>query len=397
MRRLWLIFTQAVTISVAALFVVGTLKPAWVHGDDPAAPSTVTIVEAAMAPAPVSPANAPAGVSYAKAAKRALPAVVHIYTRQAARVPNHPLMNDPLFRNFFSTPERTGLGSGVIVDPQGFVLTNNHVIENADEIEAVLNDGRKFKARLIGRDPETDLAVLRLAMADSLPVIAFAPANSLAVGDVVLAIGNPFGIGQTVTMGIASALGRNHLGINTFENYIQTDAAINPGNSGGALVDGTGRLVGINTAIYSYASSNGTSDAYSPQGGGLGIGFAIPVSIARKVLEQIIANGSVVRGWVGIEMREITPELAKLFDLASENGLLIYSVLGDSPADKSGVKPGDVLLAVEGQEVRAPHKMLDLVASLPPGRVATFRLLRGNRKIELKIPVGRRPPPLAMR
>ena len=396
MRRLWLIFTQTVTISVAVLFVVGSLKPEWLHRDGPVTLPTVTIVEATTAP-PVSTlsSNELSTVSYAGAAQQALPAVVHIYTRQTARVPDHPLMNDPIFRHFFSTPERTGLGSGVIVDPQGYVLTNNHVIENADEIEAVLNDGRKFEARLIGRDPETDLAVLKLADATSLPAIAFAPADSLTVGDVVLAIGNPFGIGQTVTMGIASALGRNQLGINTFENYIQTDAAINPGNSGGALIDGAGRLVGINTAIYSRA--NNTRGVDSPSGGGLGIGFAIPVSIARKVLEQIIMNGEVVRGWVGIEMREITPEFAESFNLASRHGVLISSVLHGSPADKSGVQPGDVLVAINGQEVLAPREMLDLVASLPPGQVAAFRLLRGNRKIELKIAVGRRPTPLAVR
>lgn len=391
MRRLWLIFTQAVTISVAALFVVASLKPEWLRGNSPAAAPLVTVLETASLPREMLPADNPDAVSYAGAARRALPTVVHIYTRQAARVPDHPLMNDPVFRHFFSTPERAGLGSGVIIDPQGFVLTNNHVIEDADEIEAVLNDGRKFEARLIGRDPETDLAVLRLIDAQSLPVIAFAPANSLAVGDVVLAIGNPFGIGQTVTMGIASALGRNHLGINTFENFIQTDAAINPGNSGGALVDGAGRLVGINTAIYS--RSNGSRGANAPSGGGLGIGFAIPVSIARKVLEQIISNGEVVRGWVGIEMREITPEFAQTFGFASVRGVLIYSVLHGSPADKSGVQPGDVLVAVDGQEVQAPREMLDIVASLPPGQLAAFRLLRGKKTIELKIPVGRRPPP----
>ncbi|MCL2589654.1 MAG: trypsin-like peptidase domain-containing protein [Betaproteobacteria bacterium] len=395
MRRLWLVFTQTVTISVAVLFVVGTLKPEWVHRDGSATLSTVTIVEAATPLTPLPSGTKSNGVSYAEAARRALPAVVHIYTRQTAKVPDIPLMDDPVFRHFFSIPERTGLGSGVIIDPQGFVLTNNHVIENADEIETVLNDGRKFEARLIGRDPETDLAVLRLTNAGSLPAIAFAPADSLAVGDVVLAIGNPFGIGQTVTMGIASALGRNHLGINTFENYIQTDAAINPGNSGGALIDGAGRLVGINTAIYSH--SNGTRSVDSPPGGGLGIGFAIPVSIARKVLEQIIAHGEVVRGWIGIEMREITPELAESFDLPSSHGVLIYNVLDDSPADKSGVLPGDVLVAINGQEVQVPRVMLDLVASLPPGQIATFRLLRKDKKIELKIPVGRRPTPLVMR
>ncbi|MCL2874929.1 MAG: trypsin-like peptidase domain-containing protein [Betaproteobacteria bacterium] len=395
MRRLWLIFTQAVTISVAVLFAVGTLKPEWMPRNGAPAQPTVTIVEATTVPASASPASKPSGVSYAEAAQRALPAVVHVYTRQTAKVPNHPLMKDPIFRHFFSTPERIGLGSGVIIDPQGFVLTNNHVIENADEIETVLNDGRKFEARLIGRDPETDLAVLKLANASSLPAIAFAPADSLAVGDVVLAIGNPFGIGQTVTMGIASALGRSHLGINTFENYIQTDAAINPGNSGGALIDGAGRLVGINTAIYSRA--NGTRNIDSPSAGGLGIGFAIPVSIARKVLEQIITHGEVVRGWIGIEMREITPELAETFNLPSAHGVLIYSVLEGSPADQSGVQPGDVLVAIDGQEVKIPRAMLDLVASLPPGRISTFRLLRKNKKIDLKIPVGRRPTPLAIR
>lgn len=392
MRRLWLIFAQAVAISVAAVFVVGTLKPEWVPRNDPDTPSTVTIVEATIPPT----ASMPGSVSYAEPARRALPAVVHIYTRQTAKLPNHPLMNDPIFRHFFSTPERTGLGSGVIIDPQGFVLTNNHVIENADEIEAVLNDGRKFEARLIGRDPETDLAVLKLANVDALSAIAFAPADSLAVGDVVLAIGNPFGIGQTVTMGIASALGRNHIGINTFESYIQTDAAINPGNSGGALIDGAGRLVGINTAIYSrYDDAPNHADA--PSGGGLGIGFAIPVSIARRVLEQIITHGEVVRGWVGIEMREITPESAESFDLPSAHGVLIYSVLDGSPADKSGILPGDVLVAIDGQEIQDPREMLNLVASLQPGQVTTFRLLRKDKKIELKLSVGRRPTPLAMR
>jgi len=390
MRRLWLFFAQTVTISVAVMFVLSTLKPEWVAGDGPA--STVTIVEATLPP--TSSTGESSTLSYAGAAQRALPAVVHIYTRQTARIPDHPLMNDPVFRHFFSTPERTGLGSGVIVDPQGFILTNNHVIEGADEIEAVLNDGRKFEARLIGRDPETDLAVLRLANANALPAIAFAPADSLTVGDVVLAIGNPFGIGQTVTMGIASALGRNHLGINTFENYIQTDAAINPGNSGGALIDSAGRLVGINTAIYSRSSN--TRGVDSPAGG-LGIGFAIPVSIARMVLEQIIMHGEVIRGWVGIEMREITPELAESLGLASERGILISSVLNGSPADRSGVQPGDVLVAIDGQEVQIPREMLDLVASLPPGKAAVFRLLRGSKKIELKILVGRRPRPVAVR
>jgi len=382
MRRLWLIFAQAVTVSVAALFVVATLKPDWL-GKESKPSGAVTVIESHT---PTASSEAATG-SYAPAAQRALPAVVHIYTRQTAKTPNHPLMNDPIFRHFFGSPERNGLGSGVIVSAQGHVLTANHVIEGADEIEVVLNDGRKFDARIVGRDPETDLAVLKLDADAEVPAIAFAPADSLAVGDVVLAIGNPFGIGQTVTMGIASALGRQHLGMNAFENYIQTDAAINRGNSGGALVDSAGRLVGINTAIYSTSSN----------GGSLGIGFAIPVSMARRVLEQIVANGAVVRGWVGVEMREITPEIAASFDLPADKGVLIYSVLNGSPAAQAGVRPGDVLLSVDGQDVRASRDMLDRVAALAPGQQASFRLLRGGKEIELKITVGRRPAPAPAR
>jgi len=385
MRRLWLIFAQTVTISVAALFVVGTLKPGWLH-NGAASPDNAVIVPEAPPSATNGQSTTAAG-SYAPAAQRALPSVVHIYTRQAAKVPNHPLANDPVFRHFFGTPERNGLGSGVIASPQGYVLTANHVIEGADEIETVLNDGRKFGARIVGRDPETDLAVIKLDTGAQLPAIAFAPADSLAVGDVVLAIGNPFGIGQTVTMGIASALGRQHLGMNAFENYIQTDAAINRGNSGGALVDSAGRLVGINTAIYSTSSD----------GGSLGIGFAIPVSMARQVLEQIIANGEVARGWIGVEMREITPEAAASFGLPTDSGVLIYSVLNGSPASQGGIMPGDVLLAIDGESVQTPDNLLDLIAALPPGRPVTFRLLRARKEIELKIMVGRRPAPAAWR
>ncbi|MDR3086668.1 MAG: trypsin-like peptidase domain-containing protein [Azoarcus sp.] len=377
MRRLWLIFAQAVTISVALLFVVNTLKPEWMRGRIAPTPVATVRVETAARP----PAVETAGIrSYAEAAKRALPSVVHIYTRQTVKIPNHPLMDDS-FRRFLGAPERNGLGSGVIAGTEGYVLTNNHVIEGADEIEVVLNDERKFSAKLIGRDPETDLAVLKLDAGDTLPAIAFAPADSLTVGDPVLAIGNPFGIGQTVTMGIASALGRDHLGINTFENYIQTDAAINPGNSGGALIDSAGRLVGINTAIYSRSGSS------------LGIGFAIPVSTARKVLEQIIAHGEVVRGWVGVEMREITPEHAATFGLPESRGVLIRSVLRGSPADKGSIQPGDILLAIDGHRVQEPRSMLDLVASLPPGQTAVFLIRRNDEEIEQKIVVGRRPTP----
>jgi serine protease DegS/serine protease DegQ len=382
MRRLWLIFAQAVTISVAGLFVLSTLKPGWLRDTAPA--SVVAILEA---PADSSP-RAPAAGSYATAAQRSMPAVVHIFTSKAGVSPSHPLLDDPVFRHFFgerpnngASQRPSGLGSGVIVSPDGYIVTNNHVIETASQIEIALNDGRKFAARLIGRDPETDLAVLKIDTDARLPVITLAGGDALNVGDVVLAIGNPFGVGQTVTMGIVSALGRSQLGINTFENYIQTDAAINPGNSGGALVDNAGNLVGINTAIYSRS------------GGSLGIGFAIPVSIARNVLEQIVASGEVVRGWVGVEIQDITPELAESFGLRDTHGALIAGVLRASPADRAGIRPGDVLIAVDGASVRDPRAMLDMVAALPPGRDASFLVLRGDKEVELKVAVGRRPTP----
>ncbi len=386
MRRLWLIFAQAVTISVAGLFVLSTLKPEWLRDTAPA--SVVAILEAPSADGE----RPPAAGSYAAAAQRSMPAVVHIFTSKAGVAPGHPLLDDPVFRHFFGerpnngpSQRQSGLGSGVIVSPDGYIITNNHVIETADQIEIALNDGRKFGARLIGRDPETDLAVLKIDTDGQLPVITLAASDALSVGDRVVAIGNPFGVGQTVTMGIVSALGRSQLGINTFENYIQTDAAINPGNSGGALVDNSGNLVGINTAIYSRS------------GGSLGIGFAIPVSIARNVLEQIVATGEVTRGWVGVEIQDITPELAESFGLADTRGALIAGVLRASPADRAGIKPGDVLIAVGGETVRDPKAMLDLVAALPPGRRASLLVRRGDREVELTVEVGRRPTPAPSR
>ncbi|WP_435750497.1 Do family serine endopeptidase [Thauera sp. AutoDN2] len=386
MRRLWLIFAQAVTVSVAVLFVLNTLKPEWLRTATPA--SVVAILEAPDN----GEARAQATSSYANAAQRSMPAVVHIFTTSAGRGQRHPLFDDPLFRHFFGDrPQQergqreAGLGSGVIVSPEGYVLTNNHVIETADAIEVALNDGRKFSARLIGRDPETDLAILRIETDEPLPVITFSGTDSLTVGDVVLAIGNPFGVGQTVTMGIVSALGRSQLGINTFENYIQTDAAINPGNSGGALVDSRGDLVGINTAIYSRS------------GGSLGIGFAIPVSIVRDVLQQIVASGEVVRGWVGVEIQDLTAELAASFGHPDANGALIAGVLRGSPADRGGVRPGDILIAVDGRSVRDPRAMLDMVAALPPGRKSGFTVKRNGEQLELTVEVGRRPTPASTR
>src|SRR5205809_1415580 len=303
MYRLWLIFSQAATIAVAALFVVSTFRPEWLPARAGAqVPRSITQPSSA-GPMQVAARAGPAPASYYDAVQRATPSVVNIFTSKEVRAPRHPLLNDPIFRRFFGdqlpdeAQRAASLGSGVIVSSSGYVLTNHHVVEAADEIEVALADGKRLLAKVVGNDPETDLAVLRLD-AQNLPAISFGSSDALRVGDVVLAIGNPFGVGQTVTSGIVSALGRTGLGINTFENFIQTDAAINPGNSGGALVDAAGNLIGINTAIFSRS------------GGSMGIGFAIPVSTAKMVLEQIVRSGSVTRGWIGVEVQEIAPPVA---------------------------------------------------------------------------------------
>ncbi|UCV11004.1 Do family serine endopeptidase [Dechloromonas denitrificans] len=377
MQRLWLIFAQTVTIAVAILFVVTTLKPEWI-GQRPA---VVALQEAPLS----GDGEGRAPGSYRDASRAALPSVVHIYTTQEIKQQRHPLFEDPIFRHFFGDrPEgqaqrNSGLGSGVIVSANGYILTNYHVIEAADDIQVSLNDGHTYKARVVGSDPESDLAILQIK-ADKLPAITFGQMDSLRVGDVVLAIGNPFGVGQTVTMGIVSALGRSHLGINTFENFIQTDAAINPGNSGGALVDVNGNLVGINTAIYSRT------------GGSHGIGFAIPVSSAKSIMEQIIQNGTVTRGWIGVEAQEITAELAESFGLPDTEGALIAGVVRGSPADSAGIRPGDVLLAVSGKAVKDPQVMLDLIAALKPDERSSFRLRRDKTIVELPVKIGKRPP-----
>ena len=384
MRRLWLIFAQTVTVSLAVVFVVSTLKPEWLGRGN--APSVIALHEA-----PSNGDNTPPPASFREPARRALPAVVHIYTTQKVKPQRHPLFDDPIFRHFFgerpeAEPQRnSGLGSGVIVSANGYVLTNYHVVERADQIEVALNDGRALPARVVGSDPETDLAVLQLLAEKGrelkLPAITLGNMDNVVVGDVVLAIGNPFGVGQTVTMGIVSALGRSHLGINTFENFIQTDAAINPGNSGGALVDSRGHLVGINTAIYSRS------------GGSLGIGFAIPVSTVRNVMEQIIRTGTVTRGWIGVEAQEMTAELAESFGLTEANGALISGVLRGSPADVGGIRPGDILQAVGGKPVKDPQAMLDLIAALQPGESVSFKLRRKKSAYDTEIRIGKRPPP----
>jgi serine protease DegQ len=376
MRKLWLIFAQTATVALAVLFILTTLKPEWL----PQRGQGAQVVELKQAAQPLAARPG----SYSDAVRKAAPAVVSIFTSKEVKAQRHPFSNDPLFRRFFGDdtggePQRaSGLGSGVIVSAQGYILTNHHVVEAADEIEVALADGTKLRAKAIGSDPDSDLAVLQVQSAN-LPSVTFGEAENLRVGDVVLAIGNPFGVGQTVTMGIVSALGRSGLQINTFENFIQTDAAINPGNSGGALTDANGNLIGINTAIYSRS------------GGSLGIGFAIPVSTARQVMEQIIATGGVTRGWIGVEAQEITPELAESFRLQSTSGVLIAGVLRAAPAEKAGVKPGDILLAIQGKPVKDPASMLNLVAALKPGDNATLRVRREQKEIELQLQVGKRP------
>ncbi len=383
MRRLWLIFAQTATAALAVWFVLVTLKPEWAAGlRDGGRKVQVASTSVPMLETPAG--TVPNQGSYRNAAKRAMPSVVNIFTTKESRQPKNPLMDDPFFKRFFGEQQgdpdekQFSLGSGVIVSTQGYVLTNNHVVEAADEIEVALADGRKAVAKVVGADPETDLAVIKIDL-PNLPAITLGHAEQSSVGDVVLAIGNPFGVGQTVTMGIISALGRNHLGINTFENFIQTDAAINPGNSGGALIDTNGNLLGVNTAIYSRS------------GGSLGIGFAIPVTTVKNVMESIIANGQVVRGYIGVEPQDITPELAESFGLATKSGTIIAGVVRGGPADKAGVKPGDILMAVEGKTVADTTEMLNLIAQLTPGAKAKVTVLRKSQQSVLDVIVGKRP------
>ena len=385
MYRLWLIFSQATTVAVAVLFVVSTFRPEWLPARNSAGFAPVALVKETAASGTLR-ARAD---SYSDAVQKATPSVVNIFTSKEVRTQRNPLFDDPLFRRFFGDGSASGedvrqratsLGSGVIVSEAGYILTNHHVVESADEIEIALADGKKLLARIVGNDPETDLAVLRVD-SEKLPSITFGTSDSLRVGDVVLAIGNPFGVGQTVTAGIVSALGRSGLHINTFENFIQTDAAINPGNSGGPLVDAQGNLVGVNTAIYSRS------------GGSMGIGFAIPASTAKLVMEQIIRSGSVTRGWIGVEVQEITPALAESFRLQDTRGAIIAGVLRGGPADKAGIKPGDVLREISGKPVADPAGMLNLVAALIPGSDARLKLYRKGEDVELKVLVGKRPKP----
>jgi serine protease DegQ len=378
MKRYWLLFSQWVTVLVAIWFVVATLQPDWLRSAKRSADG-MTLLQAPSG----SELSRPAG-SLSAPARQASPAVVSINTSQSNS--RRPQSQDPWFRFFHGDQEEqqpAGLGSGVIVSPEGHILTNNHVIEDADDIEVVLADGRKAVAKVIGTDPETDLALLKITL-DKLPVIVLGQTQHLQVGDIVLAIGNPFGVGQTVTSGIVSALGRSQLGINTFENFIQTDAAINPGNSGGALVDVHGHLMGINTAIYSRS------------GGNMGIGFAIPISTAQQVMQDLLQNGKVIRGWIGVEPQDLSAELAQTFQLPTEgpglpSGVVITGVLKNGPAASAGIRPGDVIVKVAGQPVRNVAELLTQVASLKPGTPAEVNIWRRQGEVSLRLTPAERP------
>ncbi len=381
MRKTWLLFSQTVTVLLAAYFVVATLKPQWL--DRRPTLSSIAVLEA---PGGDAQRSTTAVGSFSSAAKIASAAVVSINTSKAAA--KNPHADDPWFKFFYGDQGRSepqgGLGSGVIISASGYILTNNHVVEGADEIEVILNDTRKAKAKVIGTDPDTDLAILKIEL-DKLPVIVLGNSDALQVGDPVLAIGNPFGVGQTVTGGIVSALGRNQLGINTFENFIQTDAAINPGNSGGALVDVNGALMGINTAIYSRS------------GGSMGIGFAIPVSTAKQVLEGIVKDGQVTRGWIGVEPQALSAELLETFNVKAsvldKGGVIITGVLQNGPAAQAGIQPGDIITAVNGKAVANVTELLGAVASLKPGIAAPLTVLRKDSTSEIAVTPGTRQRP----
>lgn len=387
LRRFWLFFAQAVTVLLALMFIVATLKPQWLQRQGQLGKQLAAPIVALREVAP-GVGGAPAQSSYADAAQKAMPAVVNVFSSKDGSLPPDPRAKDPLFRYFFGDRNArrqqeepaANLGSGVIVSSEGYILTNQHVVDGADQIEVALADGRTATAKVIGSDPETDLAVLKINMTN-LPTITLGRSDQSRVGDVVLAIGNPFGVGQTVTMGIISALGRNHLGINTFENFIQTDAPINPGNSGGALVDVNGNLLGINTAIYSRS------------GGSLGIGFAIPVSTARNVLESIITTGTVTRGWIGVEPQDVTPEIAESFSLAQKSGAIVAGVLQGGPADKAGIKPGDILMSIDGEDITDTTKLLNVVAQIKPGTPAKVHVVRKGKELDVIVVIGKRPPP----
>ena len=357
-------------MSLLAGFVAAALVLTFYREPDP----VLNLVTDVGAKAPVS---GPA--SYAGAVNMAAPAVVNIFTTKVYRQSVSPIFNDPFFRHLFGDALRgqnrelmeNSLGSGVIVDSKGYIVTNNHVIADADQINVVLNDGKRLEARVVGTDPDSDIAVLKVD-SNKLPAITVGDSSNLRVGDVVLAIGNPFGVGQTVTMGIVSATGRNQLGITNFENFIQTDAAINPGNSGGALIDAHGRLVGINTAIF------------SKSGGSQGIGFAIPVDMVRGIMKQLVETGKVSRGWLGLGGQDVTAALAESFGLKDVQGVLVSNVFRGAAADRAGLRPGDVITMIDDNKVTSAFDIVNAIGTKRPGSEVVIRGWRGEQRLEVR-------------
>ncbi|MGZ5042346.1 MAG: trypsin-like peptidase domain-containing protein [Usitatibacter sp.] len=378
MRKLWLLFAQAVTLTLAAIFVVSLVKPQWLSWR-----TQVVEVREAQPGASITAVAASPRLTFSEAARKATPSVVNIAaTRQVKR--RNPILDDPALQRFFGDrlnvpPEsQLSLGSGVIVSHEGYILTNDHVVEGVSDIQVTLADGRVLPGKIVGTDPDTDLAVVRVAQSGLTP-ITFGISEQAKVGDIVLAIGDPFSVGQTVTMGIISATGRE-INSTPFGSFIQTDAAINPGNSGGALIDTNGNLIGINTLIFSRS------------GGYQGIGFAIPVSLAKRVMEQIIETGSVTRGWFGVEVAPVSPELAESLGLKATQGAIVGAIERGSPAEKSGMKLGDVIVAVAGKPVVDVSTTLNAIAAVAPGRAVPVRVVRRNREMDLDVMVGKRKP-----
>lgn len=379
-RSALLFFVQAVILGLALAFVTITLWPELLPT------RVVEIKQVERAPVVAAPAGAVTRNSFSAAVHKAAPAVVNINTSRVVALRPDPFFDDPVFRRFFggdfpSTPRKrleTSLGSGVIVSAPGYILTNHHVIDGAEAIQVSLRDGRNATAKVIGSDPESDLAVLKIDL-PNLPVISVGRSDRIEVGDIVLAIGNPFGVGQTVTMGIVSATGRSQLGISVFENFIQTDAAINPGNSGGALVDADGNLIGINTAIFSRT------------GGYQGIGFAIPASLAKDVLDQIVAHGRAIRGWLGVEAQTLTPELARALGLKQAEGAIVAALSAGGPAAQAGLQPGDVIVGLDGQTIQDAHQILMIVSKRKPGTPIKMDIVRKGERKSLQAQVGDRP------
>ena len=380
MRKLWLVFAQAVTLTLAVLFVVSLVKPDWLAWRA----QVVEVREAAPGGPALQTAATGRPLSFSDAAKKATPSVVNISaTRQVRR--RNPLLEDPAFQRFFgerfNLPPETqlSLGSGVIVSREGYILTNDHVVEGVTDIQVTLHDGRTVIGKTVGTDPDTDLAVVRISSSGLTP-ITFGQSDQARVGDVVLAIGDPFSVGQTVTMGIISAVGREIGNQNPFGSFIQTDAAINPGNSGGALVDTAGNLIGINTLIFSRS------------GGYQGIGFAIPVSLAKRVMEQIIETGTVTRGWFGVDVADITPELSESLGLKATKGAIVGAIERGSPAEKSGIKLGDVIFSINGRAVPDVTTALNAIAEVPPGKSVPVKLVRRGQELTVEVTVGKRRP-----